>query len=291
MKKNFVLSIDCGADGFGAQFEADGVHILPYSSCVAGKKYALPFLTNDDAEKYYTRVKRYGSSDIDIPLAAAYEAHFDEILDNNRALIHLCESSKLSASYKNTTAAAKNTLLKFRTRELYIVDTKTVSAGLSLLLAHAVKLRDGATSAADCFINLLDLVECIETFFTIFDVDYFSTFSPLGNTRTVGSLLNARPYGKLIDGSAKIETVFKGNAAAMRKMRTEILSGADGNADNIAISASGNFEFAAKLADSVCADNHGISVSHMSPSLGRLCGAEAVCAAYLKKNKNPLENI
>lgn len=65
-----------------------------------------------------------------------YYNHFAGIMENYDAVIHISLSSEISASHTNALAAAQ----KFR--NVFVVDSKSVSAGQSLLVLYAKKLID-----------------------------------------------------------------------------------------------------------------------------------------------------
>ena len=75
------------------------------------------------------------------PQRTDYEDFFDDLAEKNYDIIHVSQGQAWSAAYKNAMAAAKNTMVKFRNRLVFVADSRGTAAGQALILDSALAAK------------------------------------------------------------------------------------------------------------------------------------------------------
>ena len=117
-----------------------------------------------------------------------YTEYFEELLKENDFVIHFSLSSQLSSSYNN----AKNAAQAFK--NVYVIDSKSLSTGIALQVLFACKLRDEGKSPKE----IISLVEkrqsSIQASFVVNTLTYLHKGGRCsGLTKVFGTLLRIKP--------------------------------------------------------------------------------------------------
>jgi len=126
-----------------------------------------------------------------------YIDFFKNALKKADEIIHIGLSSELSSSYTNACLAAQ----EIGGDKVHIIDSKTLSSGIALLLIQAKKLADAGKSSKEIIDEVEKMVEKDQTSFVVDKLDYLykggrcSKFS-----FSIGSFLKIRPRLQLVDG-------------------------------------------------------------------------------------------
>lgn len=89
------------------------------------------------------------------PQRTDYEDFFDELAEKDCDVIHVSQGQAWSAAYKNAMAAAKNTMVKFRNRLIFVADSRGTAAGQALILDSALSAKAKGESPEEIF-SLVD---------------------------------------------------------------------------------------------------------------------------------------
>jgi len=122
--------------------------------------------------------------------------HFD-------SLIVLNMSSQLSGTYSSTKQAAKM-VMDENSKDISVVDTKTMSGAQGLLMLRAAKAIEGGMSHADVVKNLAKWQEGSLTMVAVKTLKYFVRHGRVSKTEgLVGKILNLKPVVSIdVDGKA-----------------------------------------------------------------------------------------
>jgi DegV family protein with EDD domain len=129
-----------------------------------------------------------------------YVDHFNELLKENDAIIHFTLSSELSLACSNAKRAASNY------KNVYIIDTLSLSTGIALLAIYARKLIDAGKSPDQIYKMCLERVPFIQASFELKRLDYLYKGGRCSGLTLFGAnLLKIRPQilvdnGKLVPG-------------------------------------------------------------------------------------------
>lgn len=129
-----------------------------------------------------------------------YEEHFAKILKDADAVIHYTLSSDMSCAYANSVKASK----KFK--NVYIVDSRSLSTGIALLAIKASKMANDGKSVEEIVEQTTKDTELVQASFVINKLDYLKKGGRCSSLALLGAnLLKIRPQivvrnGKMISG-------------------------------------------------------------------------------------------
>ena len=135
-----------------------------------------------------------------------YEEHFSKILKDYDAVVHISLSSKLSSAYENALAVSKEL------KNVFVIDSQSLSTGIALLVLYAKELADKGFSAKEIVSEVEKRVPFVQASFELKRVDYLykggrcSVLSLLG-----ANLLKIRPQILLKDGKMIAGKKYRGN--------------------------------------------------------------------------------
>lgn len=131
---------------------------------------------------------------------AQFAEHFSKLLKTYDAIVHFSLSSGLSSAYNNAVSVAK------KIKNVYVVDSKSLSAGIGLLALYGRKLADKGFSAAEIYEKSLARVPYVQVSSELKRVDYLYLGGRCSMLAFLGAnLLRIRPQivvkdGKLVAG-------------------------------------------------------------------------------------------
>ncbi len=129
-----------------------------------------------------------------------FNEYFANLLKEYDAVIHFSLSSELSVTYNNGVRAANNF------KNVYMVDTRSLSTGIGLLAIYAKTLVDQGLSAEEIYQACLKRVPYIQASFELKRLDYLHKGGRCSGLALFGAnLLKIRPQiivsnGKMIPG-------------------------------------------------------------------------------------------
>lgn len=129
-----------------------------------------------------------------------YEEYFANILKDADAVIHYTLSSDMSCAYTNAVKASK----KFK--NVYIVDSRSLSTGIALLAIKASKMANEGKSVEEIVKQTTKDTELVQASFVINKLDYLKKGGRCSSLALLGAnLLKIRPQivvrnGKMISG-------------------------------------------------------------------------------------------
>ena len=129
-----------------------------------------------------------------------FNAHFTELLKNYDGVIHFSLSKEMSSAYNNAVSAAKNF------KNVYVVDTRSLSTGIALLAIYARKLADEGALIKEIYEKCSARVPFVQASFELKRIDYLYKGGRCGALVYFGAnLLKIRPQilvknGKMVSG-------------------------------------------------------------------------------------------
>lgn len=139
-----------------------------------------------------------------------YTEYFEELLKNNDAVVHIALSSGLSSSCSNAERAAK------ALKNVYVVDSLSLSTGIGLLAIHGRELADQGLSAEEIAKKLEEKREKLQVSFVIERLDYLYKGGRCNALSLLGAnLLKIRPRIVVKDGKMGSDKKYRG---AMEKV-------------------------------------------------------------------------
>ncbi len=159
----FHLSVDSVSDISAEMLLALKVSALPLVAHIDGVALFDNVLSSTELRSVVDKSESK-SFFVSVPDKSVYEDYFDELAEENINILHICQGSAFSNSYRNAVAAAKNTMVKYRGRTVYVADGHSSSAGLGLLFDSATVMKSKDLSPENCFVEVCSLSEKIEQY-------------------------------------------------------------------------------------------------------------------------------
>lgn len=135
-----------------------------------------------------------------------FNEYFENLLKEYDAVIHFSLSSDLSVTYNNGVRAAKNF------KNVYMVDTRSLSTGIALLAIYAKTLVDKGFSAQEIYDMCQKRVPSIQASFELKRLDYLYKGGRCSGLSYFGAnLLKIRPQIIVKDGKMIPGKKYRGN--------------------------------------------------------------------------------
>ncbi len=144
---------------------------------------------------------------------------FRKYTNNGDEIIGIFISSKLSGTYQSA-VIAKDIL---NTQPIYLIDSKTTTFGLALLVYEAVRMRNKGLSASE----ICSAIEYLSTklkFYAVIDtLKYLKMGGRLSSSSAfLGTMLHIKPIVSIVDGSIAMFDKKKGHKAAVERIAQKI---------------------------------------------------------------------
>ena len=129
-----------------------------------------------------------------------YDEHFSALLKDNDAVIHISLSSELSSAYSNAVLSANEL------KNVYVIDSRSLSTGIALLALYARKLIDEGKEADKIVELVKERIPFVQASFELKRVDYLYKGGRCGMLSYLGAnLLRICPQmivknGKIVAG-------------------------------------------------------------------------------------------
>lgn len=135
-----------------------------------------------------------------------FDEHFSKILSEYDAVVHFSISSEMSSAYNNAVASAE----KFS--NVYVVDSRSLSTGIALLVLYAKRLADKGLDAKAIYEKCQDRTKNVQASFVLKRLDYLYKGGRCSALTLFGAnLLKIRPQILVDDGKMRPGKKYRGN--------------------------------------------------------------------------------
>jgi len=199
-----AISAESTVDLNNELIEKFGVKIVPYTVLLGDTAYLDGEITVDQIISYVDKNKI-------LPKTSAvneyqFEEHFNSLLKDYDAVIHFSLSSEMSSSYKNAENVAK------RLGNVYVVDSRSLSTGIALLIIYAYKLIEKGEDVKTVYEKVLKRVPFVQASFALKRLDYLYKGGRCNALVYFGAnLLKIRPQILVKDGKMISGKKYRGN--------------------------------------------------------------------------------
>lgn len=151
---------------------------------------------------------------------ADFQALFQSMTDAGDEVIALVISAKLSGTYDSANQARAN----LPDRPIDVVDSRSTSVGLGLLLQEAVRMADAGASRGEIVARLQTLRERIRILFVLETLEYLQRGGRIGKAQAfVGTLLRFKPILGIVEGEVVPVTRVRSRAKALNTLQDLLL--------------------------------------------------------------------
>lgn len=149
-----------------------------------------------------------------------YVEHFEKLLKEYDAIIHFTLSSEMSSAYQNACNAAKEM------KNVYIVDSRTLSTGIALLAMAARDMAEQGLDPETIVNNCKALTDKVQASFVINTMDYLYKGGRCSAVQKFGAtILRLKPEIVVKEGKMAPASNYRGkNSAVISDYCVEVLS-------------------------------------------------------------------
>lgn len=222
MAKKVIITADSTCDLSPELIEKLDVVISPLGIVMGDKQYTDGVdVTPDDLFEFYKKEGELAKTSA--VSVGAYIDLFSKYTQQDCEIIHLSLSSKISSTHQNAKLAASEL------HGVYVVDTKSLCAGMGLLIFEACEMRDNGKDAQDIAAEIEKLREKVSTTFIIDTLNYLAKGGRCSSVVALGAnLLSIKPSLRVKDGAIGVDKKYRGKIdVAYKQYIRDQLSGRD----------------------------------------------------------------
>ena len=234
--------------------------------------------TSDDVFEY---VEKTGK----LPTTSAYNEfeyteHFNKILENYDAVIHISFSWEISSTGLNARRAAE------AMQNVYTIDSTQVSCGFSLLVIEAAELAAQGLEPQEIVARIEELKTKVQTSFLIDTLKYMHKGGRCsGVTSLSASIFSIKPRISLVNGKMEVTKKYMGNInTCALKYTDEILREVEPNTKRAFVVYSSPLDCTEKIVKKL--KDRGfeeVVTARCGPSISIHCGKGTIGVIYLAK--------
>lgn len=183
--------------------EENDIHTIPFQVILGDQEYKDGDITSKEIfesvkiNKVLPKTSAINESD--------YAEYFKTLLNDYDAIVHISLSSKISSAFSNAEKAANNL------KNVYVIDSKSLSTGIALLALYAVKDARNGLTAQEVYRHTLKQVKNVQASFIIDKLDYLHKGGRCSALSLLGAnLLKIHPQILLEDGTLKVHKKYRG---------------------------------------------------------------------------------
>ncbi len=199
-----AISCETAADFSQELIKENDLKIVAFS-VLLGDKLGL------DGEITPSEIFSYVSENKILPKTSAineaqFDEHFTAILKDYDAIVHFSISSEMSSAYNNAVASSK----KFS--NVYVVDSRSLSTGIALLVLYAKRLVDSGEDAKSIYEKCQARTSAVQASFVLKRLDYLYKGGRCSALTLFGAnLLKIRPQILVDNGKMRPGKKYRGN--------------------------------------------------------------------------------
>lgn len=201
--KKIAISLDSASDLSKELIEKYDFKIIPFGVTMGDRFFY-------DGEVDPEEIFEYADNNKTLPKTnavneEAFREHFETLLKDYDAIIHFDISSDMSSAYQNAVNAAKNF------KNVYVIDSRTLSTGISLEAIYAKKLTETNDNPEEIVELVKKRIPNVQASFIIERLDYLYKGGRCSGLALLGAnLLRIRPEIEVIDGNMKNTEKYRG---------------------------------------------------------------------------------
>lgn len=191
---SFKITCESSADLNADIYKKHNISVIPFTITLGENFYQDSInITNADLFEYFNQNKV-------LPKTSAineydYEEFFKKENTEDEGLIHISLSSEISSTYNNAVQASK----KFK--NVYIIDSRSLSSGIGLQVLYAVSLRDKKVPIEEAIKLITDRRDKVQISFVVDKLNYLHKGGRCSALALLGSnILGIKPSIQVKDG-------------------------------------------------------------------------------------------
>lgn len=285
-----IIMTDSTCDFSEEYIKESNIQVIPVNFTIDGKEYDAIGNNTITYKEFYDKLRKGGISSTAQITPYFFEEIFRKYSNEGYSIIYMAFSSKLSGTYNNA-VIAKNTILEEnKDVDITVIDTKTTTCGLGILVDVASKLQVLGKSKEE-IVNWIEENKLkSNVLFTVDSLEHLKRGGRISKaSANIGGVLEIKPILGL-DTKGNIITTKKvrGRKRAIKTLLQEIKEKViDSNEQTIFINHGDCIEEAeylkALILEEITVKN--IVVSYIGPVIGSHTGPGTLALSYLGKER------
>ncbi|WP_373711724.1 DegV family protein [Jeotgalibaca porci] len=280
-----IIMCDSTCDLSLAFLEEKDLHLFPALITLGEKEYRD--ILDIDTSKIYNTIKNGIHPKTAQVAVADFYLKFKQIAKEKEEGIYISVSSGLSGTYNTALMALKAVKEEFSEVKITVIDSRTASIGIGVMLSEALEMRAANRSLGEVTNRMEFMANNLVTLFTLSDLNWVAKGGRISKTAaTIGSVLQINPVMELINGKVVITEKIRGKKKVMNRMIEVIKEKADQiEKQIIGVAYSEDIEkgkeFLAEVESQIA--SRGIVFRPVGASVATHAGLGTLGIAYLKK--------
>ena len=198
-----AISTESTCDLTQELIEKYNIEIIPYTIILGDE------MVTDNAD-VPAKIFKYVEETKELPKTSAinemtYKEYFESLQKKYDAIVHISLSSGLTSSTSHAETAAS------KMKNVWVVDSKSLSTGIGLLVIHAANLRDAGKTPEEIVSGVEKRIPFVQASFVVERLDYLYKGGRCSALSLFGAnLLKIRPQIVVKDGSMKPAKKYRG---------------------------------------------------------------------------------
>lgn len=208
--KNVVITVDSAADLPEDIADKYGIEIMPMKVIIDGveKKDGVD-ITASELFDYVENTGKIPKTSAVPP--AEYTEFFEGLTKGGKSVVHLSFCSELSSTCRNAKMASESM------GNVYVIDTRNLAGGISLLAIKGCEMRDNGLSAEKISRNLTELIQDAKVSYILDSIDFLRRSGRCSAAKAFGAnLFSVKPCAAMVDGKIEVIKKYVGKSKAVR---------------------------------------------------------------------------
>lgn len=286
---NFYILTDSSCDLPKDLIEKNSIDYLGLICNFNNKDYIEDCGTSLSYSDFYEEIRKGTMPTTSQINSFRFSETFLEYAKSEKPLLYVSFSSSLSGTYNSALIAKEETLEQYPNAKIEIIDSKSASLGVGLLVMESCKLRDSGYTLDDAVKYLNDFKYKINHIFTVDDLNHLKRGGRISSAAaTFGSLLNIKPILRVSnEGSLVSYSKVKGRKKSIKTLFEEIKNRIiDPQNQTIYISHADCMEDALKLSDMIKEEfSIPVVINYIGLAIGSHTGANALAIFCTGNNR------
>ena len=202
MKMSFRITCESSADLTAELYKKHDIPVMPFTITMGDTQYKDFDIDNTELFKL---VQENGT----LPKTSAFnEYDYEEFFtkeNKGEGIIHFCISSKVSSTINSARAAAE------KMKDVYVIDSLSLSTGTGLQVLYAVQLRDAGVPIAEAVELINARKSAVQISFVVDTLKYLHKGGRCSALALIGSTaLGIKPSIVLKDGKMQVGKKYMG---------------------------------------------------------------------------------
>jgi len=243
-----------------------------------------------DPKEFYNRMRDGGVAKTAAINSEIFTASFEKVLSDGKDLIYFGLSSGLSTTFNSARLAAEALREKYPERKIFIIDSRTASAGTGLFLYLLVQKKNAGATIEEVVEYAESLIPKLCHWFTVDDLVYLkrggrvsAAAAFFGNALGIKPVLHVDDEGHLTP-TAKI----RGRKMAIKTLADKYTELADDPENGTIFISHGDCIDEGEQLAGIIKEKHGANVeiiTHVGPVIGAHSGPGTIALFFVGKER------